>query len=554
MKKRLVSLFLVLVLAFTLVPSALAADHNCGVDACVCLPGKACRGVWEWVPYGSTVHWYVNKCTGCGQIDFNWSSQEPHTFDSSGVCTVCGYEYVEPCYHDYIYREWDGCYWYEYCEDCGDLVDYGVSHGATRYEDWEYYNSSQHRRYAYCADCGEGEYEYARHSTREQYEQYTSTQHCVVDYCSTCDSNVGSASYESHSFSYGSWTNYNGTQHRRTKTCRDCGYSTYDYANHSYSYGSWQSTSDSQHRRTKTCSTCGYSTYETENHDIDYGSWINYSSTQHRRTEKCSTCGYSTYEYASHSFTYGNWTDYSDAQHRRTKSCSCGYSTYEYAAHADTNGDGLCDGCSKELTVYVDVTLDACGGVLADDEVTVVFGDAYGNLPEPTREGYTFDGWYTAETGGTLVTSGTEVSDKSNHTLYAHWTLTKVFSVTVPAGLPLAVTEDGVVTSSTDAAIANNSTCEVKVTGISLRTENGWTLVPFEYNMAAAKVDSKLIGFAIGGAQSVNNGDSESLALSGDWSIDAGGTLPLDYDANVSATSVGIDEQVLTVVFVVEEA
>ena len=43
----------------------------------------------------------------------------------------------------------------------------------------------------------------------------------------------------------------------------------------------------------------------------------------------------------------------------------------------------------------------------------------------------------------------------------------KVFSVTVPAGLPLAVTEDGVVTSSTDAAIANNSTCDVRVTGIS---------------------------------------------------------------------------------------
>ena len=78
--------------------------------------------------------------------------------------------------------------------------------------------------------------------------------------------------------------------------------------------------------------------------------------------------------------------------------------------------------------------------------------------------------------------------------------------------------------------------------------------MPFEYNMAAAKVDSKLIGFAIGGAQSVNNGDSESLALTGDWNIDAGSTLPLGYDANVSATSVGIDEQVLTVVFVVEEA
>ena len=142
--------------------------------------------------------------------------------------------------------------------------------------------------------------------------------------------------------------------------------------------------------------------------------------------------------------------------------------------------------------------------------MTVIFGSTYGELPEPTREGYEFDGWYTEKDGGELVEAGTEVSDKGAHTLYAHWTLVKVFSVTVPAGLPLAVTEDGVVTSSTDAAIANNSTCEVKVTGISLRTENGWTLVPFEYNMAASKVDSKLIGFAIGGAQSVNGGESRS--------------------------------------------
>ena len=262
--------------------------------------------------------------------------------------------------------------------------------------------------------------------------------------------------------------------------------------------------------------------------------------------------GSATYE--SHSFAYGDWQDYSETQHRRSKTCSdCGYSVYEYADHADANGDGLCDGCGKQLTIYVDVTLDACGGVLSEDEVTVIYGNTYGELPEPTREGYIFDGWFTEADGGELVERNTEVGSKTAHTLYAHWTLVKVFSVTVPAGLPLAVTENGEVTASTDAAIANNSTCDVRVTGVTLRTENGWTLVPFTYNMAAAKVDSKLIGFAIGGAQSANSGDSEALTLTGDWSIASGGTLPLDYDAKVSATSVGIDEQVLTVVFVVEE-
>lgn len=515
MKKRLVSLLLVLALAFTLVPSAFADKTDCGISACTCT-GPCTYGTTNYRAENEKQHTYSVYCTVCG-IGGGIVIPEAHTF-SGNTCTKCGY--TKACSHTSTTTSWNGCRWYRYCRNCGVLVSSGVSHGTTRYEDWEYYSRTQHRRYAYCADCGEGEYEYGRHSTREQYEQYTSSQHRVVDYCSTCDSSVGSATYESHSFIYGAWQNYNGTQHRRTKTCRDC----------------------------------GYSSYETESHDISYGSWQNYSATQHRRTEKCSTCGYSAYDYASHSYSYGSWQNYSDEQHRRTKSCSCGYSTYEYGDHADTNGDGLCDGCSKELTVYVDVTLDACGGVLADDEVTVIFGNTYGELPEPTREGYTFDGWYTEKDGGELVEAGTEVSDKTAHTLYAHWTLTKVFSVTVPASLPLAVTEDGVVTSSTDAAIANNSTCDVRVTGISLRTENGWTLVPFEYNMAGAKVDSKLIGFAIGGAQSVDNGDSETLVLTGDWSIGAGSTLPLDYDANVTATSVGINEQVLTVVFVVEEA
>jgi uncharacterized repeat protein (TIGR02543 family) len=51
-----------------------------------------------------------------------------------------------------------------------------------------------------------------------------------------------------------------------------------------------------------------------------------------------------------------------------------------------------------------------------------VKGDAYGTLPVPTRPNYTFDGWYTAASGGTKVTATTIVTSSSNHSLYAHWT------------------------------------------------------------------------------------------------------------------------------------
>ena len=50
---------------------------------------------------------------------------------------------------------------------------------------------------------------------------------------------------------------------------------------------------------------------------------------------------------------------------------------------------------------------------------TVAVGGQYGVLPTPKRETYTFDGWYTAASGGTKITAGSTYSvDK----LYAHWT------------------------------------------------------------------------------------------------------------------------------------
>ena len=42
-----------------------------------------------------------------------------------------------------------------------------------------------------------------------------------------------------------------------------------------------------------------------------------------------------------------------------------------------------------------------------------------GSLATPTRGGYTFDGWYTAATGGTRITADSTIT--ANTTLYAHW-------------------------------------------------------------------------------------------------------------------------------------
>ena len=65
------------------------------------------------------------------------------------------------------------------------------------------------------------------------------------------------------------------------------------------------------------------------------------------------------------------------------------------------------------------LTLDANGGSCAVKTLAAASGAAVGELPVPTRTGYTFAGWFTASSGGTQVT-GESVFD-ANATLYAHW-------------------------------------------------------------------------------------------------------------------------------------
>ncbi|MBQ6455964.1 MAG: InlB B-repeat-containing protein [Mogibacterium sp.] len=65
------------------------------------------------------------------------------------------------------------------------------------------------------------------------------------------------------------------------------------------------------------------------------------------------------------------------------------------------------------------VTLDPNGGKCEVKTLTVEIGEAYGDLPEATREGYDFLGWYTSK--GKKVGSQTVVRVTKNHTLFAQW-------------------------------------------------------------------------------------------------------------------------------------
>ena len=75
------------------------------------------------------------------------------------------------------------------------------------------------------------------------------------------------------------------------------------------------------------------------------------------------------------------------------------------------------------------LTLDVNGGSLPADAAlskNVVFDEVYGELPQPSKRGYAFDGWFTkpqpASDEVVQITADTVVKTAQNHVLYAHYT------------------------------------------------------------------------------------------------------------------------------------
>ena len=72
--------------------------------------------------------------------------------------------------------------------------------------------------------------------------------------------------------------------------------------------------------------------------------------------------------------------------------------------------------------IKMKVTFKMNGGRGLDVERTVTYGKPYGNMPTPTRSGYTFVGWWPEKnTDSMQYTSEKVVSVKYDHHLYAHW-------------------------------------------------------------------------------------------------------------------------------------
>ena len=520
------------------------------------------QGTYVEVAHSSRGHANYNECYLCHYVQYLGT----YTYKShgaggygSGTCPDCGS-------HTWVLQSQQAATctsngYRSYSCACGQTKSetiYASGHSYS-YGSWEQYSSSQHRRTGSCRNCGATDYDYA-----------------------------------SHSMSYGLWSNFSSSQHSRTASCRTCGYSTTDYGNHSYSTGSWSKYSDTQHRRIKTCSGCGASTYDYANHSYSYGSWVSDSETQHKRTKTCSACGDSGYEYADHVDTDGDgkcddcgatvsltvtWdagsnggtidgkAAYSETVQPNSKPTipasipvKKGHSFKGWYT-AKTGGKlyNTVTSITSSTTFYAQfeankyvVTWDLGTGQSETTEQT--YGEKLLLPKDPERKNAEFLGWFTEKDGGTEVTTNTVFKETAATMYYAHWEVTELFSVTVPATLPLVVDESGKVYVAS-ASIVNNSTGDVMVSSVSVTSKNGWEFVPYSTNMAKAKVDAKQVGFKINSSETSKTGDSEVFTLAAPWTVKEADALSINYDAVVSAVSQPVTgQEIMSVVFVLEWA
>ena len=543
-------------------PGASVQSTGTIIGNCPSCGKYAFQGTYVEVAHSSRGHANYNECNSCHYVQYlgtyTYKSHGAGAY-GSGTCPDCGS-------HTWVLQSQQAATctsngYRSYSCACGQTKSetiYSSGHSYS-YGSWEQYSSIQHRRTGSCRNCSATDYDYA-----------------------------------SHSMSYGSWSNSSSSQHSRTASCRTCGYSTTEYGNHSYSTGAWSKYSDTQHRRAKTCTSCSASTYDYADHSYSYGSWVSDSETQHKRTKTCSACGDSGYEYADHTDANGDgkcddcgatvsltvtWdagsnggtidgkASFSETMKPNSKPTvpsaspvKTGYTFKNW--YTEKTGDKLYNtvtSITTSQTFYAQFTANTYTvtwnlGDGRSETTEQTYGEKLLLPKDPERKNAEFLGWFTEKEGGTEVTTNTVFKETAATMYYAHWEVTELFSVTVPATLPLVVDEAGKVYVAS-ASIVNNSTGDVKVSSVSVTSKNGWEFVPYSTNMAKAKVDAKQVGFKINSSETSKTGDSEVFTLAAPWTVKEADALSINYDAVVSAVSQPVTgQEIMSVVFVLEWA
>jgi uncharacterized repeat protein (TIGR02543 family) len=101
---------------------------------------------------------------------------------------------------------------------------------------------------------------------------------------------------------------------------------------------------------------------------------------------------------------------------------------------------------------------------------TVTYDSPYGELPNPTLKGWTFNGWYTSKDGGIKVTASTIYNiTASNQTLYAHWSA-NIYEIKLDSKLEGCTGSTGttVIYEKYDTGFYSDKACTKQITSITI--------------------------------------------------------------------------------------
>ncbi|MCL2688346.1 MAG: InlB B-repeat-containing protein [Chitinispirillia bacterium] len=116
------------------------------------------------------------------------------------------------------------------------------------------------------------------------------------------------------------------------------------------------------------------------------------------------------------------------------------------------------------------ITFNANGGTVTPTSAITGTNGRLTSLPAPTRSGNTFSGWFTAQTGGTEVTTNTVFT--SNSTIWARWTAIPTFTLTVNRN----PTAGGNVSQSAQSNITAGTQVTITANPAQGYTFNNWTI------------------------------------------------------------------------------
>lgn len=145
---------------------------------------------------------------------------------------------------------------------------------------------------------------------------------------------------------------------------------------------------------------------------------------------------------------------------------------------------------------------------------TVTYDSPYGELPNPTLKGWTFNGWYTSKDGGIKVTASTIYNiTASNQTLYAHWSA-NIYEIKLDSKLEGCTGSTGttVIYEKYDTGFYSDKACTKQITSITIPHKIG--------NAFNGYTDNKNITIDSNGAIKVKtNYFLQNTTLSAKWTL-----------------------------------